>query len=111
MAYTIERTFVRPDTSTAWPWDNFGVDKEAEISALRSTHSVTRSEGTLSSDGLSMTYTESCPSFDAYRSYHTEAKSVWVSGGIITEENATGVTNSTSASNGVTVNISVLENT
>lgn len=109
MAYVIERTFVRPDTSTAWPWETFGVDKEAEITALRETHGVTKTVSS-SADQLTFTATESCSSYDVYCEYFFAAKSVWVTGGIITEENSTGVTSATTASNGVTVNISVLEN-
>ena len=110
MAYTIERTFVRPDTSTAWPWENFPVDKTAELTALRDTYNVTRTES-FSADGLTATYTESCESAEKYADYFYQVKPIWAAGNLIAEENATGVTDSTTASNGVTINISVVENT
>jgi hypothetical protein len=110
MAYVIERTFVRSNTETQWPSETFPVDKQTELLALRETHGVTHT-ASFSADGLSAVYTESCSSEQAYANYFSQAKAVWAAGNIISEENATGVSGTTTANNGITINVSVLENT
>ena len=71
MAYVIERTFVRPDTSTAWPWANVTSDKQTEIDAMRTAHNVTLTV-TNSADNLSAVYTERCDSYNEYRYYFSQ---------------------------------------
>ena len=113
MAYVIERTFVRPDTSTAWPWDTFPVDNSTQITAKRDSHGVSITDHPDSADGLSTRYTESCASYDVYSQYYDEVHPFWISGGLLTEQNLSDIssTGTTSTGNGVTVSISVLENT
>ena len=100
MAFIVERTFVRPNTSTAWPWENFPVDKAAELEAKRSNFNVTKTES-FSEDGLTATYRDSCPTYEEYYAYFIEAKTLWEEGSI----------SSNAAANNVSISHEVIENT
>lgn len=100
MAFIVKRTFVRPNTSTAWPWENFPVDKAAELEAKRSNFNVVKTES-FSEDGLTATYTDSCPTYAEYCNYFEEAKPLWDEGGI----------SSNAEANNVSVSHEVIENT
>ena len=100
MAFIVEKTFTRPDVTTPWPWDEFPVDKRAELEALRSSNNVTM-ENSMSADGLVATYTDSCASADEYAEYFTDANAIWTAGGLFTS----------ATNNNVVINHTVLEDT
>lgn len=94
MALVVEFIVTRPDLETGWPWE--GVSEFSQLSALREEYGATSSDS-ISADGLSWTWTESCPLengayFDAFSAF-------WEEQGV----------NSTAASNNVTVSSSVIE--
>ena len=100
MAYILERTFTRTDTSTPWPWSGISDSIQAQIAGLRSTHGVTMAES-ISADGLVATYTDTCTSESAYGDYFEAAQVHWQSADV---EGA-------AESNNIIIDFAVLENT
>jgi hypothetical protein len=78
MAFIIDRTFVRPNTSTAWPWSSIDSTLISQLNAAKATYNVTTTS-TEAADGLSCVYTDSCPSYSDYYDYFTETRSIWSS--------------------------------
>lgn len=76
MALTVQITITRPDTETSWPWE--GVSELTQLNAIREEYGAT-STNSISDDGLTWTWTESCPLetgdayFDAFNSFWDEA--------------------------------------
>ena len=76
MAFIIDRTFVRPDTSTAWPWSGITSSLTNQLNAAKTTYSVTTTS-TESADGLTCVYTDTCPTYSDYVNYFEDTKSIW----------------------------------
>lgn len=100
MAYILERTFTRTDTSTPWPWSGMPADRQATLVSLRQTHGVTMTDS-LSADGLVATYTDTAASESDYVAYFNAAQPHWQATDI--EGNA--------STNNVVIDFTVTENT
>lgn len=100
MAFIIDRTFVRPDTSTPWPWSGITSSSTNQLNAAKTTHSVTTTS-TESADGLTCVYTDTCPSYSQYIDYFNETQSIWQ--GVNLEQNV--------QDDNITMTYNVVENT
>lgn len=78
MAFIVDRTFTRTDAGTAWPWESMAASDTSTLESSRTTHSVSQAI-TAADDGLSITYRESCASYDAYLPYFEVAQPIWQS--------------------------------
>ena len=78
MAFIVERTFARPDTSTAWPWESISSSDASALVSARAANNVTQTVQT-SDNGLEVSYTESCASYEEYLVYFEKAQPIWVS--------------------------------
>ena len=88
MALTVQITVTRPDTETSWPWE--GVSELTQLNTIREEHGATSTDS-ISDDGLTWTWTESCPLetgdayFDAYQAF-------WQNEGVQSNADSTNVT-------------------
>ena len=76
MAFIVKRTFVRTDDSTAWPWESMSSADTSALVSARADNNVTQST-TTSDNGLLVSYTESCVSYDDYLPYFEVAMPIW----------------------------------
>lgn len=100
MAFIIDRTFVRPNTTTPWPWSTITPTLVSELNSAKATYNVTTTN-TESDDGLTCVYTDTCPTYTSYVDYTNATRDIW--SGVGLESNV--------ASDNITMSYNVVENT
>lgn len=90
MAFTVEYTFTRPSTDVAWTYE-FAADQQAQIQALRETHSIVTEEST-SADDLVYKLRQTASNSDNYNVFYNTAQPIWEAAGIVYKSEQAGIT-------------------